>query len=274
MATFHENLVQSFKNFKDKYLKANGVTFQFSYDSSTGKFGYKDANGNFVPFRKVQASKTVSPSTSSQTVIPDSGYDGIASVTVNAVNLQSKTTTMTPPNPSSWSATTTKLGTVKPDSGYTGLSQAEISIPMVPNNTTLTLQSSGSDYDTYKPSRAGYVFTSSYLRVPKSGGAKYLGEYSADATIDVSELGATSASQFLAVAQNVTKTGSRTLDDTYYNRTWNTTASFTQPTLSLNGNSLTLTVGYCSATSVVVNHETHSVSASNKVKVYFVGDIS
>lgn len=120
--------------------------------------------------RAILQNKTATPTTSVQVITPDSGYDGLAQVTVNAVNLQSKTTTMTPPSPSSWSATTTKLGTVTPDNGYTGLSQADISIPMIPDNTTLSLQSSGSDYDTYTTGRGGYVFSNSYLRVPKSGG--------------------------------------------------------------------------------------------------------
>lgn len=120
--------------------------------------------------RAILQNKTATPTTSVQTITPDSGYDGLEQVTVEAVNLQSKTTTMTPPSPSSWSATTTKLGTVTPDSGYTGLSQAEISIPMIPDNTTLSLQSSGTDYDTYTTGRGGYVFSNSYLRVPKSGG--------------------------------------------------------------------------------------------------------
>ena len=120
--------------------------------------------------RAILQNKTATPTTSVQVITPDSGYDGLAQVTVNAVNLQSKTTTMTPPSPSSWSATTTKLGTVTPDSGYTGLSQADISIPMIPDNTTLSLQSSGTSYDTYTTGRGGYVFSNSYLRVPKSGG--------------------------------------------------------------------------------------------------------
>lgn len=120
--------------------------------------------------RAILQNKTATPTTSVQVITPDSGYDGLAQVTVNAVNLQSKTTTMTPPSPSSWGATTTKLGTVTPDSGYTGLSQADISIPMIPDNTTLTLQSSGSNYDTYVTGKAGYVFSNSYLRVPKGSG--------------------------------------------------------------------------------------------------------
>lgn len=49
MATFHENLVQSFHNFRDKYLKANGNFFKFSYDTTTKKYGFT-INGTFHPF--------------------------------------------------------------------------------------------------------------------------------------------------------------------------------------------------------------------------------
>lgn len=55
-------------------------------------------------------SKTVSPSSSSQTVKPDSGYTGLSQVTVNGVALQNKTVT---PSPS--------IQYISADSGYSGL---------------------------------------------------------------------------------------------------------------------------------------------------------
>lgn len=62
-------------------LAEDNLKFQFT--KSGNDYGYKDSNGNFHPFRKVQASKTVTAGTSAKTVSPDSGYHGIASVTVN-----------------------------------------------------------------------------------------------------------------------------------------------------------------------------------------------
>lgn len=60
-------------------------------------------------------SKTVSPSTSAQTITPDSGYTGLGSVTINAAAKQSKTVTPT-----------ASAQTVSPDSGYYGLSSVTI----------------------------------------------------------------------------------------------------------------------------------------------------
>ena len=84
-------------------------------------------------------SKTVSPSTSQQTVTPDSGYDALSQVTVNAMNLQNKSTQITPT--ANWSGAWTEATAITADSGYSGMSKANVQVPMCRDNILMTATS-------------------------------------------------------------------------------------------------------------------------------------
>ena len=70
--------------------------------------------------------KTVSPSTTQRTVVPDSGYDALSSVTVEAIHLEAKTAT--PSNVSQL---------IQPSAGYDGLSEVLIN-PVSLQNKSVT----------------------------------------------------------------------------------------------------------------------------------------
>lgn len=89
---------------RDLLTAEDNTVFQFAKVGN--KYGYKDANGNFIPFDKVQAGKTVTAGTSVKTVKPDGDYDGLASVTINPTPSQAKSITAA-----------TSAQTVNPDSG-------------------------------------------------------------------------------------------------------------------------------------------------------------
>jgi len=192
---------------------------RFQFTKSGNDYGYKDSNGNFHPFNRVQASKTVTASTSTQTVTPDSGYHGIASVTVNP---QPHTATR---------ATVTSNGTI--DLGA--------------NHAT--------------------------RYVPINVGARLVGTYSANTTINISSLGATSASQFLLVCDteasgwvgswNLLRDYDRVSSSHYY-----------PPSITaFSASSLTLSVGkindYVQADDD--GHPTGTVYVYLNTKVYFIG---
>ena len=89
--------------------------------------------------------KTVSPSPSSQLIVPDAGFDALSQVTVNAAPLQAKTATI------GGSQTT-----IKPDSGQYGLSQVTVPAATLQSKTVTPSTS----YQTIRPSSGYYGLSS------------------------------------------------------------------------------------------------------------------
>ena len=125
-----------------KKITANGT-----YSPSTGKY-FSSVEVAIAGDTPTYQSKTISPSTSVQTVTADSGYDALSDVTVNAIQTETKSVTsngtykptsgkyfssVTVNVPSETFKTQTKTvtptestQTVSPDSGYNGLSTVTV----------------------------------------------------------------------------------------------------------------------------------------------------
>lgn len=108
MGEFHQKLLQSFTNFKNKYLKAaDGLVFKFTKDpGGSGKYGYLNSNGEFVPFKTAHTlTRTITAGTSSKTT--DMGEDHeYRYIKTNPTPSQTKTVTAS-----------RSAQTVTPDSG-------------------------------------------------------------------------------------------------------------------------------------------------------------
>ena len=89
--------------------------------------------------------KTVSPSTSSQLIVPDEGFDALSQVTVNAAPLQAKTATIG-----------SSQTIIKPDSGQYGLSQVTVPAAALQSKTVTP----SSSYQTITPSNGYYGLSS------------------------------------------------------------------------------------------------------------------
>lgn len=164
---------------------------KFKFKKSGSKYGYLDANGNFIPFDKVQASKTVTAGTSNKTVTPDSGYSGIASVTVAPTPSQSKTLTAS-----------RSAQTVTPDSGKL---LSSVTVNGLAPSGTYTASSRGSSLDMGASSNYRYVNTNS---VPNSNSGTYT--VTSNGTKD---MGATNSNRYVNV--DVTPTHNSTSPTNY-----------------------------------------------------------
>lgn len=134
-------------------------------------------------------SKTVTPTTSQQTITPDSGYDGLSSVTIEPVTLQTKQANVTPT--ASWSSEYTAYATVTKDSNYMGMESVQVRAPMIRDNTLVTASAVSTPSNVYNgdtaqsnsqkclriaPTKDGMAYTGSYLYLKPNS---YLGDAAA-----------------------------------------------------------------------------------------------
>ncbi len=130
---------------------------------------------------------------------------------------------------------------------------------------TKSITSNGSNID---------VTNYAKVNVNVKGAAIYLGEYTANTTIDVSNLGATSADQFIAVCD----TSGGSYKHIGYNSVnyANGYGTYQAPTMSYSSNTLTLNVGRIVTT--ISSNGSGEISGNGNValstKVYYVGNIN
>ena len=91
---------------------------------------YASASVN-VPMVHNNQAKSASPSSSSQTITADSGYDGLSSVTISAISLQNKTVN-----------SSNSQQQITADSGYNGLGTVTINAVKLQSKTVTPTQSS------------------------------------------------------------------------------------------------------------------------------------
>lgn len=127
----------------------------------------------------------------------------------------------------------------------------------------------------YDSTKRKYGYTIDDVFYPFSKGAVLIGTYSSDTTINVSAYGAESANQFLAVCDTNSSVSNEwgNGQEGSYGMGWvHASANYIAPTISLSGNTLTLTVGkyyyQASAPSGSGNRTTNL-----STKLYYVGDI-
>lgn len=129
------------QNFEGQSTTYSGVNYIKVLDA--------DTEGQYDQFQlppKLQ-SKAASPKTSAQSITPDSGYDGLSSVNISAIETEQKTITQNgdflpstgkffskvtvnvpSTTPNLQEKTATSNGEVTPDEGYDGLSKVTVAV--------------------------------------------------------------------------------------------------------------------------------------------------
>lgn len=131
------------------------VTENGTYEAPTGTDGYSPVTVNVQneSSEPVLQEKTVTPTTSKQTVTPDSGYDGMSKVTVNAVSTETKSVTPT-----------TSEQNVTPSSGKF---LDKVTVNAIPGDY---IKPSGTKSITENGTHDVTAFASVNINVPTSGG--------------------------------------------------------------------------------------------------------
>lgn len=149
------------------------------------------------------------------------------------------------------------------------ITDMELLLPEITNlsqlNNSLTANTKKFQF-AYDNTKQKYGYTIDNEFYPFSSGTIYLGEYSANATIDVSALGATSADQFLLVP-NFNGGG------TYFVNGAIVTSVNTIGTLSLSNNVLTITLPSYSGHYYQSGTDFNFWDTKMPCKLYYVGDI-
>ena len=95
------------------YLTTDECVYQVEYE-----YPENPTHGGLV-WRKLKVpvleSRSITPSTQKQTIIPSEGYDGISEIEVEAINLQSKIVPLS-----------TEDQDITPDEGYNGFSEVSV----------------------------------------------------------------------------------------------------------------------------------------------------
>lgn len=110
---------------QEKEIKTNGV-----HTPDTGYAGFSKVIVNVPDVPSVLQEKTVYPTTSEQSVLPDDGFDGLSKVTVGEIRLQDKTVTQN--------------GSFIADSGYNGLDRVIVDVQPELQTKNIDLTANGS----------------------------------------------------------------------------------------------------------------------------------